>query len=198
MNKKWYRNSFIIVAALVFFFPLGLIWMWALASWSKGVKIVITVLFVLIMVAGFKGMASQPSTPTTATPTPKPTTKVEVKPVVEKVKVEVTSVIVKKVDKKYRYFFDIRNNDTKDFEGSVTISLYNNEYKTPLGKRTFETQRPIKPGLGDTVYFDASTGPVRVHGDLGIVKFTYQVKIGNDEVNSGEGAISEKFENLDF
>ncbi len=43
-------------------------------------KICVTVLFVFIMVQGFKGVASQPSTATTETATPEPTAKVEAKP----------------------------------------------------------------------------------------------------------------------
>lgn len=70
------------------------------------------------------------STPTTTskptfTPSPIP------KPI-EKFNIVVTSQIVKRIDNKCRYFFDIRNKDTKPFEGSVTISLFTNELKIHL------------------------------------------------------------------
>lgn len=80
MNKKWYRNSFIIAASLVLFFPVGLIWMWALSSWKKSIKIGITAIFVILMVIGAKSGGSQPSTEPTVTPTPAPTAAVEAKP----------------------------------------------------------------------------------------------------------------------
>lgn len=116
---------------------------------------------------------------------------------VEKYNIVVTSQIVKKVDGKHRYFFDIRNKDTKPFEGSVTISLFNSEQKTPLAGDTFTTNKAIEPELGTSVYADAHTGPPSVHGANGLSKFTYTVKKGNEIVNSGEGVITEKFENVD-
>jgi hypothetical protein len=124
---------------------------------------------------------------TTPTPTPE-----AVKPF----NIQVSSQIVKKVDKKHRYFFDIRNNDTQPFEGSVTISLFNDKQKSPLGSETFATKQPIEPELGNSVNFDINTGPKSVHGEYGITKFTYVVKQADKEVAKGEGVISDKFEDL--
>lgn len=120
----------------------------------------------------------------------------ETKKEAEKMKVEVTSQIVKKVDKKYRYFFDIRNNDTKPFEGKVSITLYNEKQTTALGGETFNTKQPMQPTIGNSVNFDIHTGPTSQHGEYGITKFKYSVKVNDVEVNSGEGTISDKFENL--
>jgi hypothetical protein len=107
----------------------------------------------------------------------------------------VTSQIVKKVDGKHRYFFDIRNNDTKDFEGSVTIELINQEGRK-LGNETFNTNKAISPNLGTSQYIDINTGPVSVHGASGISKFTYEVKVNNQTVRTGEGDISAQYEDL--
>lgn len=127
--------------------------------------------------------------PTTApTNDPKPT---------EKHNIVVTSQIVKKVDGKYRYFFDIRNKDTRPFEGSVIISLFTSELKNPIAGDTFNTNKAIEPELGTSVYTDANTGPPSVHGANGISRFTYTVKKGNEIVNKGEGVITDKFEDVD-
>lgn len=127
-------------------------------------------------------------TTTAPTNTPKP---------VEKYNIVVTSQIVKKADGKHRYFFDIRNKDTKSFEGSVTISLFTSEQKNPIAGDTFTTNKAIEPELGTSVYADAHTGPPSVHGANGISKFTYTVKKDSEIVNSGEGVITEKFEDTD-
>jgi len=204
-TKAWYRNSLVIAASLILFFPIGLIWMWTLATWGKITKIIISSIFVILFIIGIANAGSMPSTGTTeAIPAqPTATEKKDSKPTeapksAEKVKVEVFSQIVKKVDKKYRYFFDIRNNDTRNFEGEVTVSLYNAKQSSPLGKDTFTTNRAIEPGLGNSVYIDINSGPVSVHGEYGITKFKYVVKANGNEVNSGEGIISEKFENLGY
>ncbi len=121
----------------------------------------------------------------------KPT--VEPKPI-EKFDVVVTSQIVKKVDGKYRYFFDIRNKDNKNFEGEVSISLFNELSDKPLGGDTFKTNKAIEPEIGTSQYIDIYTGPTEVHGENGISKFKYFVKKGGQTVNQGDGVISNKLE----
>ena len=81
----------------------------------------------------------------------------------------------KKVENKYRWFFDIRNQGTKPFEGSVEIKLKNAKGNT-LAFEEFSTKQPIQPGLGTVVYLDSNTGPPEVHGDYGITGFDYDVK----------------------
>lgn len=115
---------------------------------------------------------------------------------VESIDIQVSSQIVKKVGSKYRYFFDIRNMSENGFEGDVTIKLYNDKQQSPLGSETFSTNSAIEPSLGTSVNFDINTGPVSEHGEYGITKFSYVVEVSGDEVNSGEGTISENFEDL--
>jgi len=113
--------------------------------------------------------------------------------------ITVTSQIVKKVDKKCRYFFDIRNQEAESFEGSVEISLFSEsgDDEHLLGKEVFETKSPIKQSLGDSVYFDINTCPVSIHGENGISKYRFVVKIDGNVVNQGEASISTEFEDTD-
>ena len=113
--------------------------------------------------------------------------------------IAVTSQIVKKVDKKCRYFFDIRNQEAESFEGSVEISLFSEsgDDEHLLGKEVFETKSPIKQSLGDSVYFDINTCPVSIHGENGISKYRFVVKIDGNVVNQGEASISTEFEDTD-
>jgi len=202
-KRKWYHSGFGAVLFLILFFPVGVYLMWRYTHWNKLVRLGITIFFIFLTTTLFSPpksdkepstkLATQPSQeiakPTNVpTETPKP---------VEKMKIDVTSQIVKKVDGKYRYFFDIRNNDTKDFEGSVTITLFNNLYATPLGSGTFDTSKPMEPKLGTSVHFDINTGPVSEHGETGITKFKFIVNKNKQQINDGEGLVSSKYEDLD-
>lgn len=173
--------------------------MFRYTKWKWKVKVGLLGFFILIgiIVFNFPSKEVTPAVRTSKeaeqavlkpTETPKP---------VEKYKVEVASQIVKKVDGKYRYFFDIRNNDTKDFEGDVSITLYNELQKSTLGGDTFSTTRAIEPTLGTSQYIDIYTGPVSVHGENGISKFKFIVKKNGEIVSEGEGQITKKFEDLD-
>ncbi len=186
--------------------------MWKHSRWGKFIKLGITSFFVLCIIAIFNSPKTNVPSPTapetkpasqetpkptnTPTPTSAPIPTQTPKPS-EKMKIDVTSQVVKKVDGKHRYFFDIRNNDIKDFEGSVTITLYNDLYKSSLGSGTFDTNKPIEPGLGTSVHFDINTGPTSVHGEAGITKFKFVVKKDKQVVSEGEGYISSKYEDLD-
>lgn len=198
-EARWYKKTYSIVLLLIFFFPIGVYLMWKYGKWSNRTKLIITGIFSLYVLGVYgsvnqKPVVSQTDTKVNATtastsPTPSP------KPVQTK-RIDVTSQIVRKVDGKYRYFFDIRNNDTSEFNGSVTISLYTSKLKNPLGKESFNTTKPIGVGLGDSVYFDINTGPVSEHGENGITKYSYSVLSDGVEVNKGEGLISSDFKNI--
>ena len=185
---RWYQKKPVIIVFLVFFFPLGLFLMWKYADWNKRTKLIITGFFAFLLIIG-RSSGSPRQEQLTVQPNPV----VQTTPV-EKVNVVVTSQIVKKVEGKYRYFFDIRNNDKTPFEGSVSITLYNDLSDNSLAGETFKTNRAIESGLGTSQYADANTGPTSVHGSNGISKFKYKVKKGDAEVNQGEGQITDKFE----
>ncbi len=102
--------------------------------------------------------------------------------------IAVTNQTIKKVDNKYRYFFDIRNSDTKDFDGEVSIILLNAQ-NTKLGQETFNVTKSIESKVGNSVYIDINTGPVSAHGEYGVVKFTYEVKSNNAVVKTGGGIV---------
>lgn len=206
IQTKWYQRTWGILALLVFFFPLGLYLMWKHAKWNGIVKLMITGFFALITFIGVsdgKSENNKASTPNTEGQQVN-TTEVKASPTlvvtstqVEKLDIVVTSQIIKRVDKKYRYFFDIRNKDTQNFEGSVSITLFTDKSQNALAGDTFSTKAPIEPGLGTSVYFDAHTGPVSQHGEYGMTKYKYVVKVNGVEVNSGEGQPTDKFEDTD-
>jgi len=108
--------------------------------------------------------------------------------------IQVQSEIVKQVGQHHRYFFDIRNKDKAVFDGAVTIELLGESGL--LAKETFMTTRPLASGRGTSVYIEANTGPVSVHGAFGIKTFRFSVMEGNKEISSGAGPITESFEAL--
>lgn len=197
-TKTWQGNPFLVILLLVFFYPIGLFLMWKYASWNKLVKIIVSAFFLLITI----GIVSKPSSvkdgyregaaKTTTTPS------TTVAPVTD-IKLVVTSQIVKKVNGKYRYFFDIRNAGTEDFRGTVTVRLFNNLYKSALASDTFDAKSSyIAPSIGKSVYIDANTGPVSEHGENGLTKFTYTISVDKKDVANGDGQITGKFENTDL
>lgn len=143
------------------------------------VMLALIVFFIGIMVWGVREIFSTASSPRPEV----------VKPVVQPIEIVVTSQTVKSVSGKYRYFFDIRNNDSKAFVGDVNIDLINAEGDSVYDE-TFSTSRPIEAGLGTSVYFDINTGPVSVHGVNGIKTFSYTAKVNGSVVKSGAGVVS--------
>lgn len=123
----------------------------------------------------------------------KDTKQVENQQTVTPFNIGVTSQIVKKIDGKYRYFFDIRNNDSKAFEGKVVIKLYTEE-GTEVPGEDFDTNQPIEPGVGKSVYFDRNTGTTIIHSVAGVKTFKFEIYQGDALVSQGEGEISPKLE----
>lgn len=116
-------------------------------------------------------------------PTPTPT------PTQTPFHVDVTSQAIKSISGKYRYFFDVRNHDTKPFNGSVKIELYSDKQASAVRSETFDTTSAIQPNLGTSVYFDIYTGPPLTDGAYGITHFKFTVTINGQTVNSGQGPI---------
>ncbi len=138
--------------------------------------------------------ASSSENVTASSPTPTPTPA----PTPAPHEIVVTSLIIKKVDGKYRYFFDVRNKDTKDFSGEVEVTVLNDD-NNPLSSVTYNTQhRNIEPEFGGSFYIEAHTGPKSVHGEVGVSKYKFTAKIDGKTVKSGEGTISDKYEDLGF
>lgn len=103
--------------------------------------------------------------------------------------VDVTNQAIKSISGKYRYFFDVRNHDTRPFNGSVKIELYNDKQAGAIRSETFDTTSAIQPNLGTSVYFDIYTGPPLTDGAYGITHFKFTVTINGQTVNSGQGPI---------
>ncbi len=156
-------------------------------------------ILIIIVIFGGIGAIIEKTEPKTNVDLNKQDTIKEILPTVteDNFNIEVTSQIIKKVDKKYRYFFDIRNKDSKSFEGEVKISLYRSNPDTKLGYDSFSTNKPIEPNLGNSVYIDTNTGPISQMGQNGIVDYKYEVIVDKKVVKTGEGKVSDKFENLD-
>lgn len=216
--KKWYETDIGVTAVLILCFPIGIYLMWRYASWSIKAKFKVTgsILLVVFLIDGVcvalsglnpknrlqKQITVQntvisnisPTIPQVTYTAPPPTS--TPKPV-KKINVVVTSQIVKKVNGKYRYFFDIRNKDVDSFEGTVSILLYKNGQERELAGDSFNTKAPIESEIGTSVYVEAFTGPISEHGADGIVKFKYTVRKDNNVVNSGEGVISESYEDTE-
>jgi len=68
-----------------------------------------------------------------------------------------------------------------------------------LGGDTFITNHPINSmfGFGHT-YIEINTGPPFIHGEYGITKFKYEVKVDNIIIKSEEDIISKKYEDLSY
>lgn len=110
--------------------------------------------------------------------------------------ISVTSLIVKKTGGSYRYFFDIRNNDSTEFSGSVAIKVFGFSSTVPNGGETFSTTKPIQPGLGNYVYVETYTGPTSISGAFGIKSFSFEVTELGNVVSSGGGDITNKYEEI--
>lgn len=103
--------------------------------------------------------------------------------------IAVSSQSVKEVGGKYRYFFNIKNNDTKSFTGDVKIVVINAEGDFVYDD-TFSTSQPLVSGGGTSVYIDANTGPTSVHGSHGVQTYSFTAKVGAEVVKTGSGTIS--------
>jgi|FLYL01.1.fsa_nt_gi hypothetical protein len=54
---RWYENSWVIIAAIVVFFPVGLYLMWRYAAWSQWWKWGVTGTIALLLISGLIGSA---------------------------------------------------------------------------------------------------------------------------------------------
>jgi len=148
-------------------------------------------------------LISNPTLTSTSLPSPTPTPQPTPSPLpqqtpksVERVNVTATSQMVKKVGPQYRYIFDVLNNDSKSFGGSVTISLYNDSQQTPLAQHTFDMTQPLEPNAKRLIYFDISTGPASQQSVNGVTRFKYAILVNGQQANigDGEGKITDKYE----
>lgn len=117
---------------------------------------------------------------------------------------EVTNPVVKRVKVPgvfsgekivFRYFFMVRNNSNKPFSGQVRIQLINKTTGTKsTRKETFKCDIPAG-GVANN-FFDASTGPERIHGDYSIIGYEFEAKVEEAVVASGKFALTDRFEDL--
>lgn len=108
----------------------------------------------------------------------------------------VTSMIVKRINGKFKYWFDIRNEGKKPFNGIIKIWCITDDGSSEFDE-SFKTNRPIEPKLGTPQYIELNTGITSIHGANGISKFRFEVIVDDEVVQSGNGRITEDFEDLD-
>lgn len=97
-------------------------------------------------------------------------------------------VDVKDLNNKYRYFFSVTNEGDAVFTGNVKIALGRKLDNLPVTYDDFDVT--IDPGVSKSVYLDALTGPVSVHGENGIAAYSYFIKVDGTRVGAGDGKIS--------
>ena len=51
-EKKWYQKSVVVLAAILFYFPIGLIWMWAVKAFNLWIRILLTLIPVALVALG--------------------------------------------------------------------------------------------------------------------------------------------------
>lgn len=128
---------------------------------------------------------SQPETATTNA-----LTSAETPVQVEQKNINVTSQTVKLIDKKYRYFFDIRNNDKEPFAGNVRIELVQADGNV-IGREDFTSTKAIDVGIGNSVFFDINTGPEPYFEQkYAVTGYKYSVTANEQIVASGTGKIT--------
>ncbi|MEK7571768.1 MAG: hypothetical protein AAB553_05845 [Patescibacteria group bacterium] len=195
--KKWYTKTGGIIAMLFLFYPVGLILMWKHAQWNKAVKWIVTIVFVLyvftVATSSSENKSPQTASKSDVTPT------VSKKPVAKQ-KIVVSSMIVKKIaPETYRYFFNIENQESKDFNGEVYIQLYNGHEEPGFlifgGATKSFADSPVRAGANSVSYIDDSHAPFEVSGIDGAMTFSYSVSVGDDTVATGKGGISGEYEN---
>lgn len=138
-----------------------------------------------------------PETPSTDTASNNPTIEQETKSPesLPSSNIKVISVTVKKVDGKCRYFFDVRNAGENSFEGEVSIVLVTDK-GLRVGIESFNTTRPIEPGLGISEFIDINTCPSSQVGAGGVEKFSFEVRQNKTITQSGEDVITATFESI--
>lgn len=115
-KKKWYKTNFGVIFLLLFFFPMGLFFMWKGTYWSKNIKLGITAVYAFFYILGFTIIANaKPPTvssqqgvntsnttvqPTGAAATPSPTVPPAVSPTNTPKPTEEAKVVSKKVTDK--------------------------------------------------------------------------------------------------
>jgi hypothetical protein len=111
-------------------------------------------------------------------------------------RIGVSSTIVKAVDGKHRYFFDVRNVGTLPFTGRVTITLHYGIGASKSRDETFIFDSPLESDLGKAAYIDLHTGPPSVHGDAAVSTFSFNALSSDGTVSTGSGTITALFEDL--
>jgi hypothetical protein len=107
--------------------------------------------------------------------------------------ISIHSTGVKKMEKRYRYFFGVYNNTDQTFVGQIII-----RYDTDLMQAmTFGSDKvTIYAHSGGSFYFDRRTAPYYTgeHGDAGVRRFSYELTDAEGkQIASGAMALSTRY-----
>lgn len=124
-TKKWYQSSFVVIALLILFCPVGIYLMWKYKrSWKFPIKAIVTIFLVCILWAAFSPSDNKDSSDTVSTMDARG----------EKVSNKSqTQKVVEKVHKKKSNKRSIQNMK-KQFDGKVTKDYLPGTYMTKDGK----------------------------------------------------------------
>lgn len=155
--------------------------------------IIIAVVLVVLFVIGLSVWSGRTPTNTTHTTTTIPqkqtsTSIPESKPeVVSDFDLSIKSVSVKKAGSQYSYYFSIRNKESKDFKGTITISLLDNKGNVVSDPEVLNRAfgELYSENDNDVIYFNRNVNPST------IVKFRYSVTMNGAVVESGEDVIEQ-------
>jgi len=68
-SQKWYSKQWLVIALCIFFFPVGIYGLWKNESFSKGVKITITIILGILVLFQIAQISQMPETYNQAAPT---------------------------------------------------------------------------------------------------------------------------------
>lgn len=109
-------------------------------------------------------------------------------------KLVVTNSINKKVDGKYRYFFDIKNDNATPVSATVIVTVVSKDDSFKMS--TDFGLIDLQPGLHKNGFRELNTGNTAGFGASAIGKFRYTVKIGNNSYDYPDQPLTDKFEDL--
>jgi hypothetical protein len=162
---------------------------------KKGIKWGIPVIIIAVILVGIIGQqtaknsaVSSPSSNPTNTPTPTPVKQLDLK---------VTNLIVKRINMDgCRYFFALKDNETIDFSGKVSLAFHKLNDVWPYDASNVEEDN-VGAGFNKDFYVDASACP-NTFEKGGYATFSYEVDdlSGNKVFEEDNVPVTTQFEDV--
>lgn len=112
-------------------------------------------------------------------------------------KIAVSSLIIKKVGQKYRYFMDVSNTNNEPLTAVVGVRLTNADGSYTSQAVGWELDN-LEPRLHKTGQIELNTGPTGIHGASGMDRYSYSVQIGENKFDYSEAPLTNKYENTNL